>query len=62
MAKKRKEKWQVRQLNKKISQYEAMSDDEFYEIAQKELAKGVAGSGFGLLLVVACIILMFIFM
>ena len=62
MAKRNKVKWYEKQVNKKIAKYEAMSDDEFFVIYGKEFAKGLAGSGFGLLVVVICIVLMFIFM
>lgn len=57
---KKKQKWSEKQIDKRISRLEGMSDEEFMSVFYKEMTKGVSISGVGILLVIGCVVAMFL--
>lgn len=57
---KKKQKWSEKQIDKRISRLEGMSDEEFMSVFNKEMTKGVSILGVGVLLVIGCVVAMFL--
>lgn len=57
---KKKQKWSEKQIDKRISRLEGMSDEEFMSVFYKEMTKGVSILGVGILLVIGCVVAMFL--
>lgn len=62
MARKKKKKWEEKQIDKMFAKYEAMSDDEFCSAYKREITSGIAISCLGVFVMVGCIIAMIVLM
>lgn len=58
--KKKKVSWSQREIDRRISKIEALSDEEFCNMYKKEMIKGISITNAGILLVIGCIVALFI--
>lgn len=56
--KKKRKKWYEREVEKRITRYEAMPDDEFISVYKKEMFKNVSLGVSGILILFGCVVVL----